>query len=78
MSVNKDQSEVIAERNAEIAERKVAEIKAGFLNPYGIETSYVEFLAAVKTAKVTVEEYCKDKLTSDEIAWLLNELLTIK
>ena len=66
----------IKEKNAEIKERKAAEIKAGFLNPFGEKTSYAEFLEQV--GKKTVAEYCKDKITADELAWLEVELSIFK
>ena len=82
MSLKKTNEELIAESNAaiaiEIEARKEAEVKAGFLNPYGEGTSYKEFLAAVKTSKVSVKEYCKDKLTDEEIEFLLHELSILK
>ena len=70
--------EEITERLVEIAARKKAEAKEGFLNPYGVGTSYVEFLAAVTKAGATVEEYCKDKLTADELKFLVKELSILK
>lgn len=57
-----------------IKERKETEIKAGFLNPFGEQTSYKEFLAEVKKSKLSVEEYCKDKLTDEQNAFLKKEL----
>ena len=82
MAEKKTQDELIQEeitaRLEEIAARKEAELKAGFLNPYGVGTSYKEFKAAVKTAKVSVEEYCKDKLTEQEIAYVVKELSILK
>ena len=61
-----------------IADRKKAEIKAGFLNPFGEETSYAEFQKAVKEAKVSVAEYCKGNLTEDELAFIEKELSILK
>ena len=61
-----------------IAERKKAEIKAGFLNPFGEKTSYAEFQEAVKASKVSVAEYCKKHLTEDQIEWLEKELTILK
>lgn len=55
-----------------ISDRKAAEIKAGFLNPFGEKTTYAEFLEQV--GKKTVAEYCKDKLSNEELAWLEVEL----
>ena len=45
-----------------IAERKKTEIKAGFLNPFGEKTTYAEFQEAVKTSKLSLEEYCEGNL----------------
>ena len=61
-----------------IAERKAAELENGFLNPFGECTSYVEFLAAVTAAEVTVTQYCEMHLTEDEIAFIENELSILK
>lgn len=60
-----------------IAERKAKEIKAGFLNPFGEQTSYAEFQKEVKDSKVSVAEYCKGKITKQELEWLENELSII-
>lgn len=60
-----------------IAERKKAEIKAGFLNPFGEKTTYTEFQEAIKTSKLSLEEYCKGKLDKDQIDWLEKELSII-
>jgi hypothetical protein len=68
---------VIVEDVDPIAARKAAELDAGFLNPYGVGTSYVEFLAAVKDAEVTVVEYCEMHLTEDEIEFIEKELLIL-
>ena len=63
----------------EIAARKEAELKAGFLNPYGVGTSYKEFKAALKAAKnATVKEYCELHLSEDEIAFVEKELSILK
>ena len=63
----------------EIAARKEAEIKAGFLNPFGVGTSYKEFKAALKAAKnATVKEYCELHLSEDEIAFVEKELSILK
>lgn len=58
----------------EIKERKSAEIKAGFLNPFGEKTSYAEFLTEVEKAKKSIADYCKGKITSDKIEWLEKEV----
>ena len=60
-----------------IAERKKAEIKAGFLNPFGEKTTYTEFQEAVKTSKLSLEEYCKGNLNEDELAFIKKELSII-
>jgi len=61
-----------------IEARKAAELEDGFLNPFGLGTSYVEFLAAVTAAEVTVVEYCEMHLTEDEIAFIEKELSILK
>lgn len=61
-----------------IADRKKAEIKAGFLNPFGEKTSYAEFQEAVKASKVSVAEYCKKHLTKDQIEFIEKELSILK
>ena len=76
--IKEKQDEAIKVKKAEIKERIAAEIKAGFLNPFGEGVSYKAFLAAVKSAKVEVDEYCKDKITADELAWLKKELSILK
>lgn len=60
-----------------IADRKKAEIKAGFLNPFGEKTTYAEFLDAVKDSKLSWEEYCEGKLSEDEIDFIKRELSII-
>jgi len=60
-----------------IAERKAKEIKDGFLNPFGEQTSYAEFQKAVKESKVSVAEYCKGKIEGPQLEWLENELSII-
>lgn len=57
-----------------IAERKKQELADGFLNPFGQETSYKEFLKAVEDSKKSVADYCKGKLTKDELAWLEKDI----
>lgn len=58
-------------------ERKKAEIKAGFLNPFGEKTTYAEFQEAIKASKLSLEEYCKGKLEKEQIAFLEKELSII-
>ena len=60
-----------------IAERKKAEIKAGFLNPFGEKTTYTEFQEAIKTSKLSLEEYCEGHLEEDEIKFIKKELSII-
>ena len=72
------QKEAIKKAEKVIAERKSQEIKDGFLNPFGEKTNYNEFLKAVKDAKSTVKEYCKGKISEDQLEWLENELSIIK
>ena len=57
-----------------IAERKKAEIKAGFLNPLGEGTSYSEFLAEVEKSKKSIADYCNKKITAEELTWLQSEI----
>ena len=83
MAEKKTKEELIQEgitlRLEEIAARKEAELKAGFLNPYGVGTSYKEFKAALKAAKnATVKEYCELHLSEDEIAFIEKELSILK
>jgi hypothetical protein len=83
MEEKKSKEELIQEqitaRLEEIAARKEAELKEGFLNPYGVGTSYKEFKAALKKANnATVKEYCKGKLTEDQLTFLEKELSILK
>jgi len=55
-------------------ETQVKETK--FLNPFDAGVTYVEFQKAL--GKKSVAEYCKGKLTEDEIKWLENELSLLK
>lgn len=50
--------------------------EASFLNPFDKGVSYVDFKKAL--GNKTVAEYCKGKLTSEEIAYLENELSLLK
>lgn len=47
-----------------------------FLNPFDKGVSYEEFQKAM--GKNSVAEYCKGKLTKDQIEWLEKELSIIK
>lgn len=53
-------------------EKEVKESK--FLNPFKTGVSYKEFTDEVKKAKKSVAEYCKGKLTAEEIEWIEKEL----
>jgi hypothetical protein len=55
-------------------ETQVKETK--FLNPFDAGVTYAEFQKAL--GKKSVAEYCKGKLTEDEIKWLENELSLLK
>ena len=48
--------------------------KSGFLNPFELGVTYTDFLESVKKSKKTIAEYCKDKITADELAWLSIEI----
>lgn len=43
-----------------------------FINPFDVGVSYAEFQKVL--GKKSVADYCKGKLTNDQIAWLENEL----
>lgn len=68
----------IKEQAKAIKERKANEIKEGFLNPFGEQTTYNEFLEQVSKSKKSVADYCKGKLTEDQIDWLEKELSILK
>ena len=53
---------------------EVKEVK--FLNPFDAGVTYAEFQKAL--GKKSVAEYCKGKLTQDQIDWLENELSILK
>lgn len=44
-----------------------------FINPFAAGVSYKSFLEAIPEG-VSVEDYCKDKLTPEQIEWLVNDL----
>ncbi len=71
-------AEAVATHKEAIKERKAQEIKDGFLNPFGEETTYSEFLKEISKAKETVAGYCKGKLTEDQLAWLEKDLAIFK
>jgi len=50
--------------------------KEEFVNPFTEGVNYAEFMQAV--GKKTVEEYCKGKLTEEQLKWLLNDLKHFK
>ena len=54
-------------------EKEEKEIK--FLNPFDKGVTYVEFQKAL--GKKSVAEYCKGKLSQDQIDWLEKELSII-
>lgn len=76
-----EKAEKIAEKvklqNKAIKDRKESEIKSGFLNPFGEQTTYKEFLSEVKKSKKSVAEYCKDKITDEQLAWLEKDLALV-
>lgn len=49
-----------------------------FLNPFNKGVSYKDFLKEVEKSKKSVAEYCKGKLTEEEITWIEKELEIIK
>lgn len=44
-----------------------------FVNPFSEGVNYKDFLKAIPSG-VTVEEYCKDKLTKEQIEWLVEDI----
>lgn len=56
-------------------EKEKKEIK--FLNPFDEKTTYTEFQEAIKTSKLSLEEYCKGHLEEDELAFIKKELSII-
>lgn len=55
-------------------EKEEKEMK--FLNPFDTGVTYTEFQKAL--GKKSVAEYCKGKLSQDQIDWLEKELSIIK
>ncbi len=53
---------------------EVKEVK--FLNPFEVGVTYAEFQKAL--GKKTVAEYCKGKLSDEQIAFLETELSILK
>lgn len=72
------QAEAIKAKATEIKDRKAAEIKEGFLNPFGEKTSYEEFLKEVAKEKTTVAEYCKGHVEGEDLIWLEKEIVAYK
>lgn len=52
------------------------EVVSDFLNPFEKGVSYIDFLKA--KGNKSVKEYCKDKLTEEQIQFIENELKIIK
>lgn len=52
------------------------EKKETFVNPFDVGVTYIEFQKAL--GKKTVAEYCKNKLSDEQIIWLENELSILK
>ena len=48
---------------------------AKFLNPFDVGVTYAEFQKAL--GKKSIAEYCKGKLSDDEVAFLEAELLIL-
>ena len=51
----------------------MAKEKIVFVNPFDNGVTYADFLAAIPKDK-TVEEFCKDELTVEQIEWLVEDL----
>jgi len=51
---------------------EVKEVKETFVNPFDKGVNYADFTKAL--GKKSVAEYCKGKLTKDQIDWLEKEL----
>lgn len=51
-------------------------VKDNFLNPFDEGVTYVEFQKAL--GKKSIAEYCKGKLSKDQIDWLEKEISIIK
>lgn len=52
--------------------------KDKFINPFDVGVNYKDFLEAAKASKLSVKEYCKGKLNTDQIEWLENDLKNYK
>lgn len=44
-----------------------------FINPFAEGVDYEQFYAAIPEG-VTIEDYCKEHLTHDQIQWLVEDL----
>jgi hypothetical protein len=51
--------------------------EGGFLNPFKDGVTYEAFLNAIPEA-TSVDEYCGDAISEDELAWLKEELTHFK
>ena len=51
----------------------MADKKPSFVNPFDAGVNYKEFLAAIPK-DVTIQDYCKEHLTSEQITWLIEDL----
>jgi hypothetical protein len=71
-------AEAVDSHKETIDKRKKQEIKDGFLNPFGEETSYDEFLKEVDKSKGSIAEYCKGKITEDQLKWLEKDIEVYK
>jgi hypothetical protein len=66
----KTPKELLKEQEA----RNAKEIKSGFLNPFSEGVTYEAFEDARKATKKGISEYCKGKISEDQIEWLVKEL----
>ena len=57
-------------------EKEIVESK--FLNPFSEGVSYKAFIAELDKSKKTIEDYCKNKLTDEQIEFLKTEIKLIK
>lgn len=48
-----------------------------FVNPFNEGVNYKDFLAAIPE-KTSVEDYCKDHLTKEQIDWLVEDIKHFK
>ena len=48
------------------------------INPFDEGVSYVQFLEDVEKSKKTVEKYCENIITKEQIDWLLKDLEIFK